>query len=58
MAEISQSLGDAVAGQIVAPKESYTFTNLDPGYYLLKDRDGSQEGKEGGASTEFILSSS
>lgn len=53
--EISQSLGDAVAGQIVAPKESYTFTNLDPGYYLLKDRDGSQEGKEGGASTEFIL---
>ena len=55
MAEISQSLGDAVAGQIVAPKESYTFTNLDPGYYLLKDRDGSQEGKEGGASTEFIL---
>ncbi|MDD7679973.1 MAG: hypothetical protein PUJ06_05680, partial [Stecheria intestinalis] len=53
--EISQSLGDAISASVIAPGETYKFKDLNPGYYLLKDRDGSQEGKEGGASTEFIL---
>ncbi|SEJ06430.1 LPXTG-motif cell wall anchor domain-containing protein/fimbrial isopeptide formation D2 domain-containing protein [Alkalibacterium gilvum] len=49
-----EKLKDATQSKKVAAGSSYTFDNLDAGYYLVKDTDTSQD-KEEGAYTLYIL---
>ncbi|MRJ47699.1 isopeptide-forming domain-containing fimbrial protein [Aerococcaceae bacterium DSM 109652] len=52
----SLTLGTATATSTLVPAGgSYTFSNLDAGYYLVKDVAETQNGVENGASTLYIL---
>lgn len=46
-------LGDPV--KTITYNNGYSASGLEPGYYLIKDRDGSQADNEGGFYTSYIL---
>ena len=56
-AENTQKFADIAAKHLAtkAGEGSDKIENLDAGYYLVKDKDGSQDGKEDAAYTRFIL---
>lgn len=56
-AENTQKFADIVAKHLTTPAGtgSDKIEDLDEGYYLVKDADGSQDGKEDAAYTRFIL---
>ena len=56
-AENTQKFADIVAKHLTTPAGtgSDKIEGLDEGYYLVKDADGSQDGKEDAAYTRFIL---
>lgn len=55
--EVSKYLVDTASGTSVVDGENYKINNLAPGYYLVKDKDGSVPGKDSkqDSYTKFIL---
>lgn len=52
---ISNYLASTPTKTVQSVEGTTTFTNLEPGYYLIKDKDASLNGAEGAAYTRFIL---
>lgn len=53
--EVQEHLSLVKKSKSLNPGETGEVTDLEPGYYLVKDQAKSQEGKENGAYTSYIL---
>lgn len=54
-ATLDQHLSTNAKEEVVGAGQTKSIAGLEPGYYLVKDKDNSQAGKESGAYTSYIL---